>query len=57
MSQEPMTAAGLTAGEAARQLGVAVTTLRSWHRRYGLGPTRHERGRHRRYGADDLTRL
>ena len=52
-----MTAAGLTVGQAARQLGVAVTTLRSWHRRYGLGPTRHERGRHRRYGADDLARL
>jgi MerR family transcriptional regulator, light-induced transcriptional regulator len=48
---------GLTAGETARQLGVAVTTLRSWHRRYGLGPTRHVRGRHRRYGPDDLARL
>lgn len=52
-----MTAVGLTAGAAARQLGVAVTTLRSWHRRYGLGPTRHEHGRHRRYGTDDLSRL
>lgn len=52
-----MTDLGLTAGETARQLGVAVTTLRSWHRRYGLGPTRHVHGRHRRYGADDLARL
>jgi MerR family transcriptional regulator, light-induced transcriptional regulator len=57
MSQEPTTGIGLTAGQAARQLGVAVTTLRSWHRRYGLGPTRHQPGRHRRYGADDLARL
>lgn len=48
---------GLTAGEAARQLGVAVTTLRSWHRRYGLGPTQHEQGRHRRYGSNDLALL
>jgi DNA-binding transcriptional MerR regulator len=48
---------GLTAGEAARQLGVAVTTLRSWHRRYGLGPTQHEHGRHRRYGSEDLALL
>ncbi|QSB13789.1 MerR family transcriptional regulator [Natronosporangium hydrolyticum] len=48
---------GLTAGEAARRLGVAVTTLRSWHHRYGLGPTQHEAGHHRRYSADDLARL
>jgi DNA-binding transcriptional MerR regulator len=48
---------GLTAGEAARQLGVAVTTLRTWHRRYGLGPSGHEHGRHRRYRSEDLARL
>jgi MerR family transcriptional regulator, light-induced transcriptional regulator len=48
---------GLTAGEAARQLGVAVTTLRSWHRRYGLGPSHFEPGRHRRYTAADMARL
>ena len=29
---------GLTAGEVARRLGVAVTTIRTWDRRYGLGP-------------------
>jgi len=48
---------GLTAGEVARRLGVAVTTLRSWHQRYGLGPTGHAPGRHRRYTAEDLSRL
>lgn len=47
----------LSAGAAARVLGVAVTTLRSWHQRYGLGPTTHERGHHRRYTSDDMTRL
>jgi DNA-binding transcriptional MerR regulator len=47
----------LTPGEVARRLGVAVTTLRSWHRRYGLGPTGHRLGRHRRYTGEDLTRL
>ena len=47
----------LTAGAAARRLGVAVTTLRSWHLRYGLGPSGHARGRHRRYTPTDLTRL
>jgi methanogenic corrinoid protein MtbC1 len=44
----------LTAGEVARRLGVAVTTLRTWHQRYGLGPTGHTPGQHRRYTADDL---
>ena len=47
----------LTAGAVARRLGVAVTTLRSWHQRYGLGPTGHEPGQHRRYTTGDLGRL
>ncbi len=47
----------LTAGAVARQLGIAVTTLRSWHQRYGLGPSRHTPGQHRRYTAEDLERL
>jgi hypothetical protein len=47
----------LTAGAAARRLGVAVTTLRSWHQRYGLGPSAHEFGHHRRYDASDMARL
>ncbi|GAB7041536.1 MULTISPECIES: MerR family transcriptional regulator [Catenuloplanes] len=48
---------GLTAGAVARRLGIAVTTLRTWHQRYGLGPSRHESGRHRRYTDEDLARL
>ncbi|MFI1992611.1 MerR family transcriptional regulator [Actinoplanes sp. NPDC020271] len=47
----------LSAGAAARRLGVAVTTLRTWHQRYGLGPSRHETGHHRRYTPDDMDRL
>jgi hypothetical protein len=47
----------LSAGAAARRLGVAVTTLRSWHQRYGLGPSGHQHGHHRRYTADDMARL
>ncbi|MEV4413752.1 MerR family transcriptional regulator [Catellatospora sp. NPDC049609] len=46
-----------SAGDVARDLGVAVTTLRSWHQRYGLGPTGHESHRHRRYTAEDVARL
>lgn len=48
---------GLSAGEVARHLGVAVTTVRSWDRRYGLGPEQREPGRHRRYQDSDLVRL
>jgi MerR family transcriptional regulator, light-induced transcriptional regulator len=47
----------LTAGAVARRLGVAVTTLRTWHQRYGLGPSHHVPGQHRRYTSDDLERL
>ena len=49
--------AGLSAGEAARRIGVAATTLRTWDRRYGLGPSERDPGRHRRYTDDDVARL
>jgi hypothetical protein len=41
----------------ARRLGVAPATLRTWDRRYGLGPSGHATGRHRRYDARDVARL
>ncbi|MCX5068570.1 MerR family transcriptional regulator [Micromonospora lupini] len=47
----------LSAGAVARRLGVAVTTLRTWHQRYGLGPSEHVPGHHRRYTPADLARL
>ncbi|MFC7616308.1 MerR family transcriptional regulator [Actinokineospora soli] len=47
----------LTAGEVAKRLRIAESTLRAWHRRYGLGPDAPEPGGHRRYGSDDLARL
>lgn len=47
----------LTAGAVARRLGVAVTTLRTWHQRYGLGPSHHVPGQHRRYTPEDMARL
>jgi DNA-binding transcriptional MerR regulator len=52
-----MDAQGLSPGAVAQRLGVAVTTLRSWHTRYGLGPSGHQSGRHRRYTEADLDRL
>ncbi len=48
---------GLTVAAVARRLGVAPATLRTWDRRYGLGPGGHEAGTRRRYAAGDLARL
>ena len=47
----------ITVGELARRLGVAPATLRTWARRYGLGPSGHEVGSHRRYDAVDVARI
>ena len=47
----------LTVAAVARRLGVAPSTLRTWDRRYGLGPSDHPAGSHRRYSAADLDRL
>ncbi|NHC43991.1 MerR family transcriptional regulator [Motilibacter aurantiacus] len=47
----------LTVAAVARRLGVAPATLRTWDRRYGLGPSSHTAGAHRRYTAADLARL
>jgi DNA-binding transcriptional MerR regulator len=47
----------LTVSAVARRLGVAPATLRTWDRRYGLGPSQHPAGSHRRYSADDVARL
>ena len=47
----------LTVAALARRLGVAPATLRTWDRRYGVGPSGHTTGRHRRYGAADIARL
>jgi DNA-binding transcriptional MerR regulator len=49
--------AAYSAGAVARRLGVAVTTLRTWHQRYGVGPSLHEPGHHRRYTDEDIERL
>ncbi|MBF9069131.1 MerR family transcriptional regulator [Streptacidiphilus sp. NEAU-YB345] len=49
--------AGLPTGEVARRLGVSPVTLRSWERRYGIGPAHREQGRHRRWSAADIALL
>ena len=49
---QPLTVAAL-----ARQIGVAPATLRTWDRRYGLGPSEHVEGSHRRYSRADVAKL
>lgn len=49
--------AGLTVAAVARRIGVAPDTLRTWDRRYGMGPSQHMPGKHRRYNSDDVARL
>ena len=47
----------LTVAAVARRIGVAPATLRTWARRYGLGPSDHEEGEHRRYCPNDVAKL
>ena len=47
----------LTVAAVARRIGVAPATLRTWDRRYGLGPSDHQAGSHRRYCPGDLAKL
>ncbi|MDX3520037.1 MerR family transcriptional regulator [Streptomyces scabiei] len=47
----------MTTGFLARQLGVSPTTLRSWDRRYGLGPAVRAEGRQRRWSPEDVAML
>jgi MerR family transcriptional regulator, light-induced transcriptional regulator len=56
MPAEPEVAK-LTVAAVARRLGVAPATLRTWDRRYGLGPSEHCLGEHRKYSKSDLGRL
>jgi hypothetical protein len=46
-----------TVSAAARRLGVAPGTLRTWDRRYGVGPADHSCDRHGRYSAVDMARF
>jgi DNA-binding transcriptional MerR regulator len=47
----------LSVAAVARKLGIAPATLRTWDRRYGVGPADHAPGTHRRYSTDDIARL
>ncbi|WP_370619052.1 MerR family transcriptional regulator [Mumia sp. Pv 4-285] len=44
-------------GAVAERVGVATPTLRTWERRYGLGPSQRTEGGHRRYSETDIRRV
>ncbi|KJY28000.1 MerR family transcriptional regulator [Streptomyces sp. NRRL S-495] len=48
---------GLPTGGVARLLGVSPTTVRSWERRYGIGPAERRAGHHRRWSPQDIAVL
>lgn len=56
-SQSSAPTPALTVAAVARRLRVAPATLRTWDRRYGLGPSEHSEGEHRRYSESDLAKL
>ncbi len=44
-------------GAVSQRLGIATPTLRTWDRRYGLGPSARTDGGHRRYSELDVARV
>ena len=46
-----------TVSSVSDELGVSASTLRTWERRYGLGPAQREAGARRRYQPEDVERL
>ena len=58
-AEQPPLATGelLSVAAVVRRIGVAPATLRTWARRYGIGPTEHEAGSHRKYCPSDLAKL
>ncbi|MDO9380162.1 MAG: MerR family transcriptional regulator [Nocardioidaceae bacterium] len=44
-------------GAVATRTGIPAATLRNWDRRYGVGPSAHSEGGHRRYDESDVACL
>lgn len=47
---------GWGVGSVAARLGISASTLRTWERRYDVGPSRRTAGGHRRYSEADIER-
>ncbi|MER5639997.1 MerR family transcriptional regulator [Kitasatospora sp. NPDC002227] len=57
LAADPLPDVGLPTGGVAQRLGVSPTTVRSWERRYGIGPAHREAGHHRRWSRQDIAVL
>ncbi len=44
-------------GAVSERLGISAATLRTWDRRYGIGPSQRTEGGHRRYLEEDIRRV
>ncbi|MDO9380679.1 MAG: MerR family transcriptional regulator [Nocardioidaceae bacterium] len=44
-------------GAVSARVGIATPTLRTWERRYSIGPSRRTGGGHRRYDEEDVSRV
>ncbi|MGW4243001.1 MerR family transcriptional regulator, partial [Nocardia sp. NPDC004722] len=56
-SSPALDGAGYSVRTAAERLGIPTPTLRSWNRRYGIGPRQDRPGRHRLYTEADIALL
>ncbi|MGN6608932.1 MAG: MerR family transcriptional regulator [Jatrophihabitans sp.] len=56
-SASPPATLGWPVAYVAARVGVSISTLRSWERRYGLGPSGRTEGGHRRYTTDDIAAM
>jgi DNA-binding transcriptional MerR regulator len=54
---EAPTAIVWNVGSVAGRLGISASTLRTWERRYEVGPTHRTAGGHRRYTETDIERV
>lgn len=57
MPDEPLSPVEWSVGTVADRLGISAATLRTWDRRYGVGPSQRTEGGHRRYGEEDVHRV
>jgi DNA-binding transcriptional MerR regulator len=56
-ADEAGSAVDWSVGRVSDRLGIPTPTLRSWDRRYGVGPSQRTHGGHRRYSEDDIRRV
>ncbi|MDO5048748.1 MAG: MerR family transcriptional regulator [Actinomycetaceae bacterium] len=52
-----VTTAPLAIAAVAERIGVSASTIRTWERRYGLGPAKREPGKRRRYEPEEVAML